>query len=62
MLRLEIKGSLKGLNSFFDSILIELLNVDDTIEINGVVWIATYVELFGNDTIHLRLVTENDKP
>lgn len=55
--QLEIRGSIKGLNSFFDQPLIDRLRVDDTLEINGFTWLVTRVQLYGGDRMLLKLIS-----
>ena len=58
--RIEIKGSAKGLDSFFDNPLVDKLQANDTLEVNGIRWRVERMEIFSNargeEHIHLNLV------
>lgn len=58
--RLEIRGSIKGLDSFFAQPLIARLQPDDTLEINGFEWLVTRVQFYAGDRMMLKLISNKD--
>lgn len=52
---LSIKGSIKGLDSFFDNPLMSRLRVDDTLIVNGFSWRVSRVDFIGDENMELLL-------
>ncbi len=52
---LQIKGSIKGIDSFFNQPLIPRIRVDDTLTVNGLEWQVARMELIGDENMELLL-------
>lgn len=56
MEHLEFRGTINGLNSFFDHTYISKLLPDDELEVNGLNWLVTHVKFYGKDCMEIKLI------